>query len=117
MSLSFAVNTMTACDYEDVNLECPNDSNIVIKEATYGHIGISKCVEFDLGHFGCKTDVVDFLDEKCAGKRTCSVSDDELRDKNPCRKGLAVFLQMSYMCITGKTIVILKRNCKSQTFL
>lgn len=98
----FAVNTLTICAYEDVNLECPRDSSIVIKEAEYGHIGISKCIELDLGHFGCKADVTSFLDEKCAGKRICNIADDdELRSMNPCHKGLEVFLQMSYICVSG----------------
>lgn len=108
MTFYLTVQTLTACDYEDVNLECPTDSSIVIKESEYGHIGISKCIEIDVGHFGCKADVADLLEERCAGKTACKIPalDGELRSRNPCRKGLLVFLQMSYICITGNTYVI-----------
>lgn len=93
------------CMDEIVPATCPVNNNIIIKEATYGHISLSKCIEVDTGYLGCKVDVLDLLSERCNGKQNCEINedDDELRKKNPCRKGLLLFLQFSYICVPGRS--------------
>ena len=93
------------CVDEVFSAQCPGQGSIIIKQAQYGHIGISKCIEVDTTHFGCKTSVLDMLSSKCSGKQTCEISetDPALRKLNPCRRGLVVFLEISYICIAGET--------------
>ncbi|ELU12091.1 hypothetical protein CAPTEDRAFT_227123 [Capitella teleta] len=98
---------VTVCTFEEHTIECPAQNNIVIKDAEYGHIGISKCVEVDTGHFGCKVDVSYFIEQRCSGKQSCTIlgADPELRQTNPCRKGLDVFIKMSYVCLDAKPLL------------
>ena len=94
----------TVCEYEELTVQCPGQSRIIMKEAEYGHIGISKCIDADIGHFGCKVNVLEILDGKCSGQQTCKIvaSDPSLMNLNPCMKGLRIFLQFSYICVAGR---------------
>jgi hypothetical protein len=93
----------TICELNPKTIECPSNQNIVIKKAQYGHIGISECVEVNTGHFGCVEDISTELENKCqSSKCLIDVHDGELRQHNPCRRGLDVFIQMEYFCIQGK---------------
>ncbi|ELU12092.1 hypothetical protein CAPTEDRAFT_227124 [Capitella teleta] len=100
-------NHVTVCTLEEQIIKCPAHASIVIKQAEYGHIGISKCVEWDTGHFGCKVDASQFLEQRCSGKQSCTIdgTDPELRQANPCRKGLDVFIEMTYICMEAIPLV------------
>ena len=76
----------------------------MFKDAQYGHIGISKCMEVDTGHFGCQISVLDILDARCSGKQECEIAanDQTFRQMNPCKIGLDVFLELSYLCVDGE---------------
>ncbi|ELU14265.1 hypothetical protein CAPTEDRAFT_224986 [Capitella teleta] len=97
----------TICVYQEHSLQCPKQQSLVIRSAEYGHIGISECIEVDTGHFGCKVDVASVLESRCSGKTSCSisVSDESIRELNPCRKGLDVFIQLTYLCIDAKPLL------------
>jgi hypothetical protein len=51
--------------------------------------------------------VADILVSKCNGRASCRVTenDEEFRKRNPCRKGLLVFLQIEYICLTGNVLL------------
>ena len=91
------------CDYETFTLSCPEDKILIIGSAAYGQMGIGKCVEFDTGHLGCQADVRGTVDGRCSGKHSCelSVNDEALRNTAPCRRGVAVYLRVSYVCVKG----------------
>ena len=84
-------------------MNCAADEIIVIGSATYGHMTLGRCVEFDTGHLGCQSDVYGILDNLCSGKRRCSipVDDKAFRDTAPCRRGVDVYLQVSFSCVKG----------------
>ncbi|ELU12090.1 hypothetical protein CAPTEDRAFT_227122 [Capitella teleta] len=97
---------VTVCEHNAFTIECPAQQSIVIKKAEYGHIGISKCVEVDTGHFGCKIDVSSLLDENCqSSKCIIDANEEEIRKLNPCRRGLDVFIKLSYMCVDAKPLL------------
>lgn len=105
--MDFFPESATVCEHESLVLTCPGDSIIIVSEAQYGHLGLSKCVDFNTGHFGCSANVTLLLNQKCAGKRKCEVSeqDKRIREMNPCRKGLDVFLLITYQCLNGMLIL------------
>ena len=92
------------CDFELFEATCGLDEIIEIVSATYGHMAISKCVEFDTGHLGCQSDVLHILDDVCSGQRSCTmaINDEAFRATTPCRRGMILYLQASYACVKGK---------------
>ena len=103
--VTIAVVSDEYCDYEAFEASCRNDETIIIGAAEYGHISVGKCVRKNLGQFGCKTDVSEMLNQRCSGKRSCSISvdDETLRNTEPCTVGILVYLKATYMCINGKS--------------
>ena len=102
-SMLLSEQTATICELKAQTISCSPQQSIVIKEAEYGHIGISECIEVDTGHFGCKIDVSSLLEQKCTGSScTIDVNGPSLRQMNPCRRGLDVFLKLKYFCVDGK---------------
>ena len=91
----------------------------MIGAAEYGHMAQGKCVKLDLGIFGCKADVTDILDQRCSGKRSCTVPvvDEELRNTEPCTVGILVYLKASYMCIKGRCLFISRITIIINTFI
>ena len=80
--------------------------------AIYGRMRIGKCIEAeddvaamgnDPRYLGCSVDVLAILDDKCSGKVQCDIAvfDDDLHSKNPCYKGLTLYLEASYSCLNG----------------
>ena len=99
----FSDKQATVCEYQEHTLECLPQQNIVIKNAEYGHIGISECIEVETRYFGCKVDISNLLEKKCPSSScTIDANAEEIRKLNPCRKGLVVYIKMSYMCIDGE---------------
>ena len=89
---------------EQFSAQCPGQSSILIQEAVYGHIGISRCIQIDTGHFGCKASLMDLLTERCSGKQSCEINENDpsVRQHNLCTKGLMVFMEVTYRCISGE---------------
>ena len=102
----FTVQKGIICDDEEFTAECPGQSSIIIQEAQYGHIAISRCIEFNTGYFGCKASILDLLSERCSGKQSCLINgqDPSIKQLNPCRKGLMVYMDITYRCISGETL-------------
>ena len=88
-----------------------------MKSATYGRMRIGKCItaeevsglgEDNKRYFGCSTDVMDILEDKCSVKSECEVrvADADLDRTQPCLPGLKLYLEASYECIQGEIILI-----------
>ena len=115
---SFAVISGDFCDYENFKVTCGPEEIIVIGSATYGHMALGRCVEFDTGQLGCQSDVYDIIHERCSGKQTCEMSADDpaLRASSSCRRGVTLYLDASYACLKGMEMGI-TYWCKCGDFL
>ncbi|ELU05617.1 hypothetical protein CAPTEDRAFT_228995 [Capitella teleta] len=91
------------CDHESFSANCASGEILQILDAQYGHIRIGKCIEADLGLFGCKAEVTDILQAACNGKRSCeiSVDDNRFRDTQPCQKGVTLQVEARYACLSA----------------
>ncbi|ELU07870.1 hypothetical protein CAPTEDRAFT_224741 [Capitella teleta] len=100
----------TICEHEEAFITCPRRHVIIIKQAIYGHLGISACVDFNTGHFGCNTSIIDSVNPKCTGHNTCRISEEDVRKRNPCRKGLDVFISLAFLCIPAEHAMPCREN-------
>ena len=91
------------CDTEVFRAECPEGEVIIMERARYGRLKIGRCVEIDLGHIGCFSDVLPLTDRRCSGKRVCEIRipDAEFESTRPCLKELKTYLEASYQCVAG----------------
>lgn len=94
------------CDTEVFRAECSEGEVLILEKARYGRMRIGRCVEFDMGHIGCSTDVLRLADRRCSGRRVCElrVPDAEFESTHPCLKELKTYLEASYTCIKGKLL-------------
>lgn len=101
--LSISVFEGDYCDHESFSANCASGEILQILDAQYGHIRIGKCIEADLGLFGCKAEVTDILQAACNGKRSCeiSVNDNRFRNTQPCQKGVTLQVEARYACLSG----------------
>jgi Galactose binding lectin domain len=104
------------CNLETFKPQCSNGEVIVIEDAIYGRRHAGKCIDADEAsifkdprYFGCSNNVRQLLDARCSGRKSCEVRvpDAELEQDSPCHKGLKMFLEASYTCLSGDYIVIM----------
>lgn len=100
---SVAVSHGEFCFYETFQVQCLPGEIFQVLSAEYGHMKIGKCVERDLGHFGCRADVTSIVAGKCDGEQRCQfqVDDPEILDTRPCDKGIEAYLEVTYACLKG----------------
>lgn len=81
-----------------------------MESAFYGQMRLGSCLEVDVGYLGCQNDVLQLVDIWCSGREMCEVSvpNEDLNDANKaCTvRGLPLFLEVEYSCVTGKYIII-----------
>jgi len=79
---------------------------VVMETALYGRMRLGTCVVADLGFVGCSRDVLSVLDERCSGRRRCTlrVPDQDLAAlrPQPCLTELKSYLEASYRCQKGQ---------------
>jgi len=101
------------CTMESFKPQCSNGEVIVIENAIYGRRHAGKCIDEDEAslmrdprYIGCSTNVRPRLDAKCSARKTCEVRipDATLEQDSPCLKGLKMFLEASYTCVSGELI-------------
>ena len=94
------------CDTEVFRAECSDGQVVMTERARYGRMQLGRCVEIDLGYIGCQRDVLDVVDRRCSGLRVCEmrIPDAELESTRACLKELKTYLQVSYRCVTRKSI-------------
>jgi len=90
------------CEAEKFRPSCSHDEVIEMKQAFYGRMERGRCVQIDMGHLGCKDDVLDLADDLCSGRRNCEISIPEqtFEQTRPCLE-LKSYLKASYTCIKG----------------
>ena len=92
------------CAGRSFNPTCAHDQVIIMESAQYGHIRQGRCVDTDLGHFGCATNQLSWLDRQCSGKSSCDIiiTDVNFEGELPCTASLARYLETEYICQNGK---------------
>ena len=87
-----------------------------METAVYGRRTMGRCIGEEVGfasfredprYVGCFADVIDIADKRCSGKATCEIRipDQEMEQINPCYTGLKMYLEASYLCVSGKAVV------------
>lgn len=101
---TYPVVTQEVCNMERLNVTCPPHHVILMTSAFYGRMRVGRCVKGQYGVMGCKRSMLEHLDRKCSGKRTCHflVPDDVMHASMPCHSDLTSNLEVAYRCITSE---------------
>jgi len=96
------------CYYETFDARCSDDEVILMTSALYGRMRFGRCVKTNFGFMGCFTDVLDLLDRRCSGRRSCSVEvvEPTFDGVRPCNKELKCYLEVDYRCIRSTQFII-----------
>ena len=106
------------CELETFRPVCLSNEVILIVTAIYGRRYVNRCLakeNFDFtanpSFLGCSADVMEYVGQKCSGKRRCEISipDANLQNTQPCPVGLDMFLEVEYSCLEGK-LKLVSRN-------
>lgn len=101
--------TKSFCQSEQMSLRCPHPSLILLSQARYGRMSLSKCVKEQFGgYLGCWSDVTSILDASCSGKQECSVKilEENFKHIRPCHDDLKSYLEVTYSCVSGHCIIL-----------
>jgi|SRR6218665_388998 len=95
------------CQGETFEPSCDENEVIMITEAMYGRMRLSRCAQVDYGYIGCKANVLEHLDSLCSGRRTCSLllpdsNLDKAKSSSSCPPEFKTYLIVSYKCIEGQ---------------
>ena len=92
------------CHMKSYNLTCGQSEAIVMATARYGRMRLGLCVKGNYGVLGCETNVLPYIDSRCSGRPTCtlSVPDPLLHEKGSCPDEFSSYLEVSYSCVKGK---------------
>ena len=99
--------TSSFCQSEQMHLDCPSSSLLLISQARYGRMTLSKCVKQQFGaYLGCWSDATGILDARCSGKKECSVKilEENFKHMRPCHDDLKSYLEVTYACVTGGVV-------------
>ena len=84
-----------------------------MESAFYGRRRLGRCIKAkvsgqDPQSIGCFSDVMALADARCSGKFQCEIRipDPELDSQNSCNDELRVYLEASYKCASGMTLLI-----------
>ena len=96
------------CHAEIFRASCAEDEVVLMERALYGRMSLGRCVELDMGHLGCQSDVLALADRRCSGRRSCliRVPDAELESRRPCLRELKTYLFASYRCVHGTPTIM-----------
>ena len=80
-----------------------SDSGRCLKSSQFSQ-QVLTALKQDPLYLGCSLDVLPVIDRKCSGRSECDVrlTDPDLRKTKPCYEDLAVYMEASYKCATGK---------------
>ena len=91
------------CQFEIMNVTCDENEILNFNSARYGRMRLGSCIAKDYGYAGCSGNVLDIMDSRCSGRRSCAMSVASLRDKlQPCPEDLTAYLEVNYTCSKGK---------------
>ncbi|ELT93825.1 hypothetical protein CAPTEDRAFT_193928 [Capitella teleta] len=97
------ITTQTCWD-DTFEARCLSPQKILIMQAKYGHIEVSKCVGemfATWGSLGCYANVTDIVAAKCHSKDRCQIKGDdpEILQSKECSTGLPMYMDITYVCI------------------
>ncbi len=92
------------CQLETFNATCAEGEIIVMESAMYGRMRAGRCITRSYGNLGCAANVLPALDQKCSGKRSCTVPvpDPILHKNHPCPRDFTSYLEADYQCVKGE---------------
>jgi len=104
------------CNGEAFEPRCTGNDVIVMLSARYGRMKLGRCVEEEPGfesmlenprYLGCFADVLDVVSRQCSGRSECTlrVNDQNFDNVKPCYANLKMYLEATYMCISGLSIL------------
>jgi hypothetical protein len=102
------VDTQT-CDNEVFQARCSHSAKILVTQARFAHIEVSRCVNeifASFGSLGCYANITDLIGQRCNGKNRCDIDDEDpsVLATKECTTGLPMYMDISYVCKPGKYI-------------
>ena len=101
--LVVADDSQEYCASEVFHPSCRWGEVVVVTNATFGRMKLGRCVDANLGHLGCQSDVMGVVDRHCSGRQQCElrVSHPDMIQHSRCYKELTQYLQAQYKCLQG----------------
>ena len=73
-----------------------------MKSAFYGLLQVGRCWQYDDPSVGCYDNVITYFDEKCSGKRKCTIQGNVLTHlSTTCPDRVTPYLEATYTCLPG----------------
>ena len=93
------------CISEPFTAACPPRTVIIIRNALFGRMRSSRCIDFDTRDLDCYADVQPHLEAVCNGNSRCTIGTHIEKMRNAyigrCSKNLAPYLHIGYTCVPG----------------
>ena len=91
------------CLIEHFNPKCGMNEIIVMIEAKFGRMKLSRCLYEDRRELGCHDNILELFDDMCFGKQSCDilVGANDMGSASTCSKGLLQYLEADYSCRKG----------------
>ncbi len=107
-SVSGSVKT-ELCDRETFQPQCSSGEVVVITSAIYGRMHKGRCLQSDI-QLGCVADALSFMDRRCSGLPTCTLTLDylnkDLREISQCPGDVISYMEIDHECVQGKAVDI-----------
>lgn len=77
-----------------------------MQKAFYGRKSLGRCVRTNFGFIGCYSNVLEYMDRLCSGRRSCDVEviEPNFEDIRPCNVELKSYLEAEYVCLPGQSV-------------
>jgi hypothetical protein len=92
------------CHFQFFEANCNLGEIVLMEQALYGRMQLGNCVQTNFGYVGCYANVLDKLDRRCTGQRSCKVevTEPNFEGIHPCNMELKSYLQVQHRCVKGK---------------
>ncbi|ELT97287.1 hypothetical protein CAPTEDRAFT_199346 [Capitella teleta] len=103
------------CQNEVMEARCSRGEVVVVQNATYGRMRLSKCIKKNYGYIGCEADVTGPAHSMCSGRQNCNIRvPNTMFDEASisCPEDFKKYLEASYSC--EKVFLPSGFNCQSQ---
>jgi hypothetical protein len=103
---------------------CTHGDVIAMRSAMFGRMHVGRCITSDAfklqqlepDSLGCAADVLGYFDRTCSGKSACDVliPNPDLYNYRPCSAQLTMYLEASYVCVSGKYAIAMRNSKRMQ---